>query len=115
MLTVGQVAVSFMLLIGAGLLLSSFYKLQQVESGFDRESVLTAEIFPNWSKYRSADSRRQLFTGVLDRLQGRPGIESVAVANMVPMASDVGFPSRFAIEDAIWRIRRAGRRSSNAS
>ena len=97
-LTVGQVALSFMLLIGAGLLLSSFYKLQQVESGFDQENVLTAEIFPNWSKYRSADSRRQLFTGVLERLQGRPGIESVAVANLVPMASEVGFASRFAIE-----------------
>ena len=97
-LTIAQVAVSFMLLIGAGLLLTSFYKLQQVDAGFNSENVLTAEVFPNWSKYRSAESRRQLFTGVLDRLATRPGIDSVAVANDVPMASETAQQQRFAIE-----------------
>ena len=97
-LTVAQVAVSVMLLVGAGLLLTSFYRIQQVDPGFNAQSVLTAEVFPNWSRYRTADSQRQLFTGVIDRLAEGPGIESVAVANDFPMASDVGNQQRFMIE-----------------
>ena len=97
-LTVAQVAVSFMLLIGAGLLLNSFYKLQQIDPGLRLQNVLSAEVFPNWSKYTTEASRRQLFTGVIDRLRARPSIESVAVANAVPMASETAAQQRFAIE-----------------
>lgn len=98
LLTVAQVAVSVMLLIGAGLLLTSFYRLQQVDPGFDAEHVLTAEVFPNWSKYRSRESQRQLFTGILDRLTTSPGVESAAVASSFPMASEVGAQQRFEID-----------------
>ena len=98
LLTASQVAAAFVLLIAAGLLLTSFYRLQQVDAGFDPERVLTAEIFPNWSKYTTPESRRQLFTGVLERLQDRPGIAAAAVASGFPMASEVGQQQRFAIE-----------------
>ena len=91
LLTVAQVAVSFMLLVGAGLLLTSFYKLQQVDPGFKPENVLTAEVFPNWSKYRTPESRRQLFTGVLDRIEGRPGVLSAAAASDVPLEGQPAF------------------------
>lgn len=97
-LTVAQVAVSFMLLIGAGLLLASFYKLQQVDPGFNPENVLTAEIFPNWSKYRTPDSRRLLFTGVLDRIESRPGVLSAAVASDVPLDGQPAQQQAFDIE-----------------
>ena len=97
-LTASQVAAAFVLLIAAGLLLTSFYRLQRVDAGFDPERVLTAEIFPNWSEYTTPESRRQLFTGVLDRLRDRPGVTSAAVASGFPMASAVGQQRRFAIE-----------------
>ena len=97
-LTIAQVAVSFMVLIAAGLLLSSFYRLQQVEGGFDAEHVLSAEVFPNWSRYTSPESRRRLFNGVLERLRDQSGVMSVAVASGFPMASDVGQQQRFAID-----------------
>ena len=98
LLTVAQVAVSFMLLIGAGLLLSSFHRVQQIDPGFSGEQVMTAEVFPNWSRYRSPESQRQLFTGVIDRLAASPGVEAVAVANDFPMANEVGSQQRFVIE-----------------
>jgi putative ABC transport system permease protein len=98
LLTVLQVAVSFTLLIGAGLLLASFYKLQQVDPGFNPENVLTAEVFPNWSKYRTPDSRRQLFTGVLDRIERRPGVLSAAAASDVPLDGQPAQQQAFEIE-----------------
>ncbi len=97
-LTVSQVAAAFVLLIATGLLLASFYRLQQVDTGFNPENVLTAEVFPNWSKYTTPESRRQFFTDVLQRLQDRPGLAAAAVANGFPMASEVGQQRRFAIE-----------------
>ena len=97
-LTVAQVAVSFVLLIGAGLLMSSFHRAQRIDPGFRGRHVMTAEVFPNWSKYRSPESQRQLFTGVLDRLSASPGVEAVAVANDFPMANEVGSQQRFVIE-----------------
>ncbi len=99
LLTVAQVAVSFMLLVGAGLLLGSFYKLQQVDPGFTPENVLTAEVFPNWSKYRTPESRRQLFTGVLDRIESRPGVLSAAAASAVPLEGQPASQQAFEIEN----------------
>ena len=99
LLTVAQVAVSFTLLVGAGLLLASFYKLQQVDPGFTPENVLTAEVFPNWSKYRTPESRRQLFTGVLDRIESRPGVLWAAAASDVPLEGRPASQQAFEIED----------------
>ncbi|MDP6579230.1 MAG: ABC transporter permease [Vicinamibacterales bacterium] len=97
-LTIAQVAVSFMLLVGAGLLLASFYKLQQVDPGFRPDNVLTAEVFPNWSKYRTPESRRQLFTGVLERIESRPGVLSAAAASDVPLEGQPARQQAFEIE-----------------
>ncbi len=92
-LIAGQVALSFMLLIGAGLMVSSFVKLTQVDSGFGNENVLTAQVFPNWTEYRNGTERAGLFTDLLNALEGAPGVVSAAVANTVPFAQggSVGF------------------------
>ena len=98
LLTVAQVAVSFMLLVAAGLLLTSFYRLQQVDAGVTAEQVLTAEVFPNWSKYTSSESRNQLFNGVLARLGQQPGVISAAVSNAVPLTGAFAQQQAFQIE-----------------
>jgi putative ABC transport system permease protein len=85
-LIVAQVAVSVVLLVGAGLLLVSFLRLQRVDAGYRGEQVLTAEIFGNFSKYPNPESLRRLYISVLDRLEGLPGVVSAAVTNSVPLS-----------------------------
>ena len=86
LLIAGQVALSFTLLIGAGLLMSSFIKLSRVDTGFDADNVLTAEVIPNWTEYENLDRRTELFTDLLGALETAPGVVSAAVANTVPLA-----------------------------
>ena len=57
-LVVAQVAVSFVLLIGAGLMLRSLFKLQEVNPGFDPERVLVMRVTANWSKYTTGQQYR---------------------------------------------------------
>jgi len=83
-LIVCQVAFSFMLLIGAGLLLRSLFKLQQVDSGIVPQRVLALRTAFNWSKYQDETATRALLRKLLDRLQTEPGVLSVAVSSRYP-------------------------------
>jgi putative ABC transport system permease protein len=84
-LIVAQVAVSVVLLVGAGLLLLSFYRLQQVDPGYRGESVMSAEVFGNFTKYPDAVSLRRLYLSMLERLESTPGVTGAAITNAVPM------------------------------
>jgi predicted permease len=85
LLIVAQVAVSFMLLIGAGLMLRSLIKLQSVSPGFDPERVLAMRISPNWSKVNSSEKVQQLFDRVLDKVRSQPGVLSAGLASTYPL------------------------------
>jgi len=86
-LIVAQVAVSVVLLVGAGLLLASFYRLQRVDSGYHADRVLSAEIFANFSKYPDKRSQRGLYEPLLERLRSEPGVLSAAITNAVPLTT----------------------------
>jgi putative ABC transport system permease protein len=100
-LIVAQVAVSVMLLVGAGLLLASFYRLQQVDPGYRADGVLSAQIFGNFSRYGNIDALRRLYLPVLDRLDGQPGVVSVAITNAVPLAGAAPGTTRFDIDGRV--------------
>ena len=87
-LVVAQVAVSVVLLAGAGLLLSSLHRLQSVPTGYRAERVLSAEVFGNFSRYRSAEDFLRLYEPLIDRLSREPGVTSVAITSAVPLAAD---------------------------
>ena len=97
-LIVAQVAVSFVLLIGAGLMLNSFYKLSRIDPGFTVENVVTAEAFPNWSKYPGGQGARRLFGDILERLESSPGVTAAATASSLPLLGGFGRPQPFQIE-----------------
>ena len=97
-LIVAQVAVSVVLLVGAGLLLSSFYRLQQVDAGYRADRVLSAEAFTNFSKYPDAASQLRFYQPVLERLEAEPGVVSVAVTNAVPLSASAPNNNPFEIE-----------------
>ena len=100
-LIVAQVAVSVVLLVGAGLLLASFFRLQQVETGYRSQGVLTAQVYGNFSKYPSAQSLIDVYRPMVERLQAQPGVISVAVTNAVPLAGSVPGTTRFDIEGRV--------------
>ncbi|MBI2681183.1 MAG: ABC transporter permease [Candidatus Solibacter usitatus] len=87
MLVVAEVALAEVLLIGAGLLLHSFWRLQQVDPGFRAEHVLAAEV----SVAGSGFVERQLpfYTQLLQKLEAVPGVVSVGAINHLPLAGDI--------------------------
>jgi predicted permease len=96
-LIVAQVAVSVVLLVAAGLLLLSFYKLQRVDPGYQGDRVLSAEIFGNFSKYPNPPALRRLYTSVLERLESSPGVLAASITNGVPLSGIQPGQTRFQI------------------
>ena len=87
-LIVLQVAFSLLLLIGAGLMVRSLVKLQNVDPGFTPERVLTMGINLNWSKYDGAEKRRTAGRRILEQVQSLPGVLSAAVSSSFPLDPD---------------------------
>ncbi|MCI0488873.1 MAG: ABC transporter permease [Blastocatellia bacterium] len=85
LLLVAQVAVSFVLLIGAGLMVRSLIKLQEVDPGFDSDNVLTMRINLNWSKYTTPQQTRDFYKRLLERVKSQPGVMSAAAASTFPL------------------------------
>src|SRR5437879_5395470 len=84
LLIVAQVAASFLLLIGAGLMLRSFLRLQRVDPGFQPENVLTMQIGLDFVKYNTGDKQRAFFETLLEKGQTKSGVKSAAASMMIP-------------------------------
>ena len=85
-LVVAQVAVSFVLLVGAALLLRSFHRLSTVDLGYDGERVMSASYFGNFTSFNQNDSLR-ITSQILDRVRAAPGVQSAAVTTAVPLSN----------------------------
>jgi len=97
-LIVAQFAVSFMLLIGAGLMLRSLINLQRVDPGFRPENVLTMDIYLNFAKYTDATKRGQFFESLLDRVRTQPHVIAAAVSAAIPLDQSLQSNGAFRIE-----------------
>jgi putative ABC transport system permease protein len=86
-LIVAQVAVAVVLLVGAGLLLATVYRLQKVDLGYHGDRVISAEAFTNFSKYPTTASQIAFYDRALQRLAVTPGVVSAAVTNAVPLSA----------------------------
>ncbi len=84
-LTIAEVALCTVLLIGAGLLLRSFIAVLNVDLGFQPERVLTADIPLPESRYATAAQRFRFFEQLDQRLRAQPGVLSTAFCNRMPM------------------------------
>jgi putative ABC transport system permease protein len=83
-LIVCQVAFSFMLLIGAGLLLRSLIKMQRVDPGFVPQRALAMKTTFSFSKYTTSEQTVVLLKKLLDRVASEPGVLSAAVSDRYP-------------------------------
>jgi predicted permease len=97
-LVVAQVAVSFALLVGAALLLKSFYRITSVPLGFNTESVMTANVFGNFTRIPDAQAAIRLQREVLERLRATPGVRSAAATNAVPQLGAQPVPTPVVLE-----------------
>jgi putative ABC transport system permease protein len=84
-LAVAEVASALVLLVGAGLLVKSFLRLQQVESGVRPENVLTMRVSLPAARYDTAQKAGLFYREVLGRVSALPGVEEAGVINMLPL------------------------------
>jgi putative ABC transport system permease protein len=84
-LVVAQVAVSFVMLIVAGLLLRSLWQIQRVDPGFDPHGVFTAAIALPATKYNARADAERFWSGLAERLRSIPGVERAAGTNLLPL------------------------------
>ncbi|HEV2913118.1 MAG TPA: ABC transporter permease [Pyrinomonadaceae bacterium] len=85
LLVVTQVALSFTLLIAAGLMLRSLIKLQHVNPGFNPEKVLVMRLAPNWSRQTTNEQAAEFARRLIDRVKEQPGVSSAALASTYPL------------------------------
>jgi putative ABC transport system permease protein len=84
-LVVAQVALSLVLLIGAGLFLRSLNNAQSIDPGFDADKILNAQLNINLLRYTKAQGQ-QFYTQVIERIEALPGVESASLSRVVPMS-----------------------------
>jgi predicted permease len=89
-LVAAEVALSLLLLVGAGLLIKSFMRLQAVEAGFDPSGVLTMRIVVPTVRYSQPDQVRNFYQEVLRRVAGLPGVTKVGASNGIPLSGSGG-------------------------
>jgi predicted permease len=85
LLVVGQVALSLLLLIGAGLLVRSFAHLLSVDPGFDPRNVLTMNVSLPTVKYADTQKQIEFFDELLRRITALPGVRSAGVSAALPL------------------------------
>jgi putative ABC transport system permease protein len=96
-LVTSEVALSVVLLAGAGLLLRSFYRLQSVEPGFETKDLVTFRIALPMDRYRDVPKRTAFAETLLGQLTAQPGIVSAAVTTELPFTADQ-VPQNFLVE-----------------
>lgn len=92
LLVVVEVALSLVLLVGAGLMIRTLWALNSVDSGFDARQVLTASITLAEAKYPRPEQRAQFFERLTERIRALPGVESAGVVTNLPMVSGNKWP-----------------------
>ncbi|HET9787797.1 MAG TPA: FtsX-like permease family protein, partial [Pyrinomonadaceae bacterium] len=92
-----QFALSLILLIGAGLLLKSFHRLESVNLGFNAENTLTMVANLPIAKYDNAEKALRFYNDALERLRNSPGINSVGLTSNLPFV-DGGSVDGFIVE-----------------
>ena len=84
-LIVGEVALSGVLLVAAGLHLRSLARLQQEDPGFDAEHVLAGTLFLSGTRYDADENQAGFFGELIQRLQQRPGVVAAGAVTTLPM------------------------------
>jgi putative ABC transport system permease protein len=96
-LVVVEVATTLVLLIGAGLMIRSFYRLQKVNPGFSYEHLTSFSVALPEKKYKTNVQQEDFYKRLLENLRGLPGVEAAAAASGLPLGNN-GWQTSFVID-----------------
>ena len=97
-LVVVEVATTLVLLVGAGLMIRSFYRLQKVNPGFSYDHLTSFTVALPRKKYAESEQREQFYNRLLENLRGLPGVEATAAASGLPLGNN-GWQTGFIVAD----------------
>lgn len=86
LLVVAEVALSLLLLIGAGLMIRSFISFQRVNPGFRTDNLLTMKLALPFKKYPKPEQQLAFYQQVIERVKALPGVQEVGVVSDLPLA-----------------------------
>ena len=89
-LVVCEIAVAMLLLVSAGLLVSSLKKVEQVETGFDPRGLVSGRVSLPRSTYATDEKQAAFYTAALDQLKNIPGVTDVAFSDSLPFTGQGG-------------------------
>jgi predicted permease len=93
LLVVAEMAISMVLLVGAGLLIRSFVQLQSVSPGFDPEGVVSMRLGVSARQFENRDAAVAYYAGFSDQLASVPGVKERGAVSSLPFTSSVGWGS----------------------
>jgi putative ABC transport system permease protein len=88
LLIVSEVALSFMLLAGAGLLIKSFMQLRKIDPGFNAGNVLAVRLTLPPRKYKQGEPRAQIYKQLVEQVKTVPGVQSAGAVLSLPLGGD---------------------------
>ncbi len=88
MLVVAEVSLSLTLVVAAGLLLTSFVRLLQVDKGFQTQNILTMNLILPSTKYTEDNSIDQFYTQMVSRVEAVPGVVSAGIVSLLPLQGE---------------------------
>jgi putative ABC transport system permease protein len=93
LLVVAEVAISLVLLVGAGLLMKSFLRLVSADPGYSPERVLALTVALNTQQFKTPESRAGFYRAAIERLKGLPGVEAAGATRLLPLGNSDIFNS----------------------
>jgi putative ABC transport system permease protein len=97
-LVVAEIALALIVLVGAGLVMESFYRLTRADLGFNPDHVLTLEISLPYAKYNTQQTAA-FYQNLLRSVSALPGVRLAGTTDVIPLTSDLD-RTRFAVEGA---------------
>ena len=92
LLVISEVALALVLVVGAGLLIRTFMKLQGVDAGFDTHNVLTMAMSLSGDRFQKTAGVAQIIRDGMDRLKNVPGVSTSAATCCLPLEGGFGLP-----------------------
>ena len=88
LLIVSEIALSFVLLAGAGLLIKSFIRLRQIDPGFNSDNLLVMRVAIPPGKYEEVEASAQFYRQIIDQVKTTPGVQGAAAVLSIPLRGD---------------------------